>query len=90
MGGVTDRGVLTELQCTGCDWMLPPGWNPDHGTAERPGCADYVDEVMPLIGAHIDETGHSVCVIITTRWADRDEVSSVLVKPRPVVARDVA
>lgn len=82
-----DGGTLTEVECAECDWTQPPGGSTDHGTPDRPGCADYVDAVMPHISTHIDETGHQVRVTLTTCWLDRDdEQSSMLICPRPVTA----
>ena len=73
---IATNGTTTEVACAACDWMLPPGWSTDHGTQERPGCADYVDATMPLIGEHIDGTGHHVLVTLTTHWPDRDDEQS--------------
>ena len=77
------NGTTTEVECTGCDWNQPASRSVDHGTPERPGCADYCDATMPLIGAHIDATGHHVRVTLTTHWLDRDdEQSGLLILPR--------
>ena len=58
-------GLIT-VNCDVCDWTQRTGAFTGAGTPERPGCADYIDEVMPLIGAHIDSTGHDVLVDLTT------------------------
>lgn len=75
--------AMSEVHCTGCGWTLPAGVHTDPGTQERPGCADYVDAAMPLIGAHIDSTGHPVSVTLTTFHDFRDdEQSTVTFRPR--------
>jgi hypothetical protein len=74
---------MTEVECTMCHWTQPAGRHTTHGTAERPIGADYIDAVMPRIGAHIDETGHPVRVTITTYWPDGDdEHSSMTIRSR--------
>ncbi|MCA1704282.1 MAG: hypothetical protein LC808_13880 [Actinobacteria bacterium] len=75
-------GGMTEVECAVCDWTLPAGRHLDHGTAERPGCADYCDAAMPFISAHLDTTGHHVLVTLTTYSPDREEQSTLRFLPR--------
>lgn len=74
-------GGRIDVYCTECDWKLPTGWHDDHGTPERPGGADLVDERMPAIGSHVDATGHAVRTVIWTYTGGLVERSSLLTRP---------
>lgn len=77
------NGGLVEVACSACAWTQPTGRFTDHGTTERPGCADCVDAVMPRISEHIDNTGHDVLVTLMTFTSGQDpEVSVTRFLPR--------
>lgn len=59
-------GGLVTVNCDVCDWTLLTGAFTGSGTPERPGCADYIDSVMPAISEHIDGTGHHILVDLVT------------------------
>ena len=78
MSDVITTGGMTKVACTACDWSRT-GQHTGPGTPQRPANADFCDEVMPQIRAHITETGHPVRVTLTTFHTDRpDEVSSMV------------
>lgn len=71
-----DSGA-TDIECTECTWAHPGNHHLGHGNA------DYVNQTVPIIGAHIDATGHTVRITVTTWCADgRVDQSGVLMRPR--------
>jgi hypothetical protein len=76
-----EYGGRLDVRCTECRWAVPTGWHEDVGEPGEHEFMDLVDDRMPKIFDHIDQTGHTVRSTVWT-FTEQIERSSFLHRSR--------